>query len=102
MLELRPSCENCACELAADSQNAMICSYECTFCITCVEETLGNVCPNCGGGFYQRPVRPKKSWCKGTGLNIHPATKKTTIKPVNKDRHSEFNRAIQLIPSHLR
>ncbi|MFK8050821.1 MAG: DUF1272 domain-containing protein [Halioglobus sp.] len=37
---------------------ACICTYECTFCSTCVENVLANVCPNCGGGFVARPIRP--------------------------------------------
>ncbi|WP_261835996.1 DUF1272 domain-containing protein [Vibrio ishigakensis] len=58
MLELRPNCECCDKDLPADSLEAMICTYECTFCVTCVEDILSNVCPNCGGGFTQRPIRP--------------------------------------------
>ena len=58
MLELRPICENCAAPLPPDSTDAMICSFECTFCAGCVEGVLQNVCPNCGGGFTPRPVRP--------------------------------------------
>jgi hypothetical protein len=102
MLELRPSCENCACDLPPDSQIAMICSYECTFCKDCVDNILTNVCPNCGGGFYQRPIRPTKSWCKGTGLNVHPATKNTTLKPVDKNKHAEFKQSIETLAPHLR
>ena len=37
--------------------DAMICSYECTFCKTCVEDELQGICPNCGGGFSPRPPR---------------------------------------------
>src|SRR5207248_194229 len=57
-LALRPSCELCDRDLPPDSTEAMICSFECTFCATCVRETLFDVCPNCGGGFSPRPVRP--------------------------------------------
>ena len=46
-LELRPTCEHCATPLPADSADAMICSYECTFCRTCVDDVLLGVCPNC-------------------------------------------------------
>lgn len=60
MLELKPDCENCGKNLPTDSDDAMICSYECTFCRECVSEILHNVCPNCGGGFEKRPARPKK------------------------------------------
>lgn len=59
MLELRPNCENCGKHLPHDSKEAMICSYECTFCKTCVDEILNDICPNCGGGFEKRPTRIK-------------------------------------------
>ena len=59
-LALRPTCEHCNRPLPPDSLDARICSFECTFCAKCVEEVLGNVCPNCGGGFAVRPVRPKR------------------------------------------
>lgn len=56
MLELRPNCENCNKDLSPESTDAYICTYECTFCASCVENILQNVCPNCGGGFSIRPV----------------------------------------------
>lgn len=77
MLELRPTCENCDKSLPPDSIDAMICTYECTFCITCVTEILENVCPNCGGGFEKRPIRPKEQ------LANHPAKKEKLHKPVD-------------------
>lgn len=58
MLELRPSCECCDVNLPADSADAMICTFECTFCADCVETRLKGVCPNCGGNFSPRPIRP--------------------------------------------
>ena len=58
MLELRPNCECCDKDLPPDSAEAMICTYECTFCRDCVSEVLHGACPNCGGGFVARPVRP--------------------------------------------
>lgn len=73
MLELRPNCEMCDCDLPPDTPNARICSYECTFCADCVETTLHNVCPNCGGGFVPRPIRPTNAHRPGTGLGHHPA-----------------------------
>ena len=54
MLELRPTCENCNKALPPNSLEARICTYECTFCATCVENALENVCPNCGGGFVPK------------------------------------------------
>ena len=59
MLELKPICENCQKYLPNESKDAMICSFECTFCKDCVANILENVCPNCGGGFEKRPSRPK-------------------------------------------
>lgn len=58
MLELRPGCECCDKDLPPAAADAMICTFECTFCRDCVEHRLGGVCPNCGGNFAPRPVRP--------------------------------------------
>jgi len=77
MLELRPVCENCNKKLPPESTAAMICTFECTFCKDCVEDILHNVCPNCGGGFVTRPIRPKKL------LQKYPAKKEPLHKPVN-------------------
>jgi len=62
MLELRPTCEHCNKALPPASPEARICAYECTFCAACVDDVLHNVCPNCGGGFVARPVRPAANW----------------------------------------
>jgi uncharacterized protein len=58
MLQLRPNCECCDRHLAPDSTEARICSFECTFCVTCAESTLNGYCPNCGGELVVRPRRP--------------------------------------------
>jgi hypothetical protein len=58
MLELRSNCENCDVDLPPDSLQARICSFECTFCVECVSTKLNGVCPNCGGSFQPRPIRP--------------------------------------------
>ena len=76
MLELRPTCEHCNKPLPPDSLEARICSYECTFCAGCVEKVLGNVCPNCGGGFVPRPIRPAREWRAGACLVKQPASDK--------------------------
>ncbi|MEP2024464.1 MAG: DUF1272 domain-containing protein [Reichenbachiella sp.] len=78
MLSLRPNCENCNKSLAPNSTEAMICSYECTFCSACVNEVLHNVCPNCGGGFEKRPIRPKSE------LRKHPSSIEPVLKPVDQ------------------
>ena len=59
MLELRPNCEWCDRDLPPDSEDARICSYECTYCADCVENVLHNVCATCGGGLVPRPIRPR-------------------------------------------
>lgn len=58
MLELRPNCECCDKDLPPDAADAMICTYECTFCAACVAVHLKGICPNCGGRFVSRPIRP--------------------------------------------
>ena len=102
MLKLKPSCENCDKPLPADSTEARICSYECTFCAECVESVLQNVCPNCGGGFCERPVRPVAELRPGTGLSFHPATEAKTFKPVDVEVHAQFAKEIASIPPHKR
>jgi uncharacterized protein len=64
-LQLRPNCEFCDKDLPPEATDARICSYECTFCADCVETKLRNVCPNCGGGFVPRPIRPATEWRPG-------------------------------------
>ena len=58
MLEMRPNCECCDRDLPWDATDAMICTFECTFCAECVAKVLGGKCPNCGGAFAGRPMRP--------------------------------------------
>ncbi|MBX3532047.1 MAG: DUF1272 domain-containing protein [Rhizobiaceae bacterium] len=58
MLELRPNCECCDRDLPPDSREAMMCSFECTFCADCASTRLDGRCPNCGGELVRRPVRP--------------------------------------------
>lgn len=58
MLELRPNCECCDKDLPPDAPDAMICTFECTFCKDCATGVLAGVCLNCGGNFSPRPIRP--------------------------------------------
>jgi hypothetical protein len=74
MLELRPNCELCDCDLPPEATNARICTYECTFCAGCVDDVLNNVCPNCGGGFVPRPIRPLQARREGLSRLHQPAT----------------------------
>ncbi|MGG7516536.1 DUF1272 domain-containing protein [Allorhizobium undicola] len=59
MLALRPNCECCDRDLPPASRDAVICSFECTFCADCAEGKLKGLCPNCGGELVRRPVRPE-------------------------------------------
>ena len=90
MLELRPSCEHCARPLPPASLEARICSYECTFCADCVDAVLGNVCPNCGGGFTPRPIRPARNWKDDNYLGKDPAGTRIRHHPVDPARHAAF------------
>ena len=74
MLQLRPNCEYCDKDLPPASLEARICSYECTFCAACVERVLRDVCPNCGGGFVARPIRPVTERRPGVSLERQPAS----------------------------
>ena len=60
MPELRPSCECCDRDLSPDATDAMICTFECTWCRDCVSNCLAGLCPNCGGDLQARPIRPTK------------------------------------------
>jgi hypothetical protein len=75
-LQLRPNCEYCDKDLPPNATEARICSYECTFCADCVENKLGNVCPNCGGGFVVRPIRPAREWRPGACVAKQPPSEK--------------------------
>ena len=75
MLELRPNCECCDADLPPSSDQAMICSFECTFCRDCAQGVLANRCPNCGGDFTPRPIRPAAL------LATNPPSTKRVLKP---------------------
>lgn len=98
MLELRPGCEHCNKALPPNSTEAMICSFECTFCKNCVDTVLENVCPNCGGGFSPRPVRPNNNLRHENYTGKYPATTKVTSKPVDLTAHKAFSENIKKIP----
>jgi hypothetical protein len=102
MLEIRPTCENCGARMLPNSPEAMICSFECTFCRTCVEQLLDNVCPNCGGGFTARPIRPAHRWRGENYLTAAPASTKVVSKPVDLTSHKVFAASIRTIPPDRR
>ena len=74
MLDLRPNCECCDRDLPPEATEARMCTFECTFCAECVETVLGGVCPNCGGGFVARPIRPAAMLAK------YPASTRRVLK----------------------
>ena len=102
MLELRPTCEHCNTALPPHATEAMICSYECTFCRHCVEQVLHNVCPNCGGGFCARPIRPSQDRHGGNYLGTDPASSKTKHRPVDKVAHAAFAASLSGVPPEQR
>lgn len=75
MLQLRPNCECCDRDLPPDATDAVICSFECTFCRACADGVLGGVCPNCGGELMPRPRRPAAQ------LASHPPSDQRVLKP---------------------
>lgn len=96
MLALRPNCEHCGKSLPNTSEEAMICTFECTYCKTCAIELFENVCPSCGGNFEKRPVRTKAMTRKyppskkiiydkkSDALILKMKTKYKNIKPKNR------------------
>jgi uncharacterized protein len=102
MLELRPTCEHCGKPLPPHSLEARICSYECTFCANCVTSVLFNVCPNCGGGFVPRPVRPSRNWKGDNFLGKDPASTRVRNRRVDPAAHALFAAEIGDIPPEQR
>ncbi|TVZ55570.1 hypothetical protein OD91_0825 [Lutibacter sp. Hel_I_33_5] len=92
MLELRPGCEHCNKALPHTSTEAMICSFECTYCKECALEIFENVCPSCAGNFVERPIRPSKM------IEKYPASIKEVFKPkdlekakINSEKYKNIN-----------
>ena len=74
MLTLKPNCECCDKDLAPDADDAVICSFECTFCRDCTDGVLQGICPNCKGELVRRPVRADAMLAK------HPASTTRKVK----------------------
>jgi hypothetical protein len=81
VLILKPNCEHCDADLPPDSTEARVCSFECTFCAACIDTVLLGVCPNCGGRFAPRPIRPEAL------LDHYPASTERVHKPVDLVQH---------------
>ncbi len=97
-LELRPNCECCDKDLPPASPEARICSYECTLCATCVDTVLHNVCPNCGGGFAARPIRPATEWRPGLSVAKRPPSTKRRTLSFSREEIDAHTRRIREIP----
>lgn len=74
MLEMRPNCECCDRDLPPSTEEARICTFECTFCASCASDVLHGRCPNCGGELVRRPVRPVAL------LQKHPPSAKRVLR----------------------
>jgi hypothetical protein len=102
VLELRPTCEHCNKALPPASTEARICSFECTFCARCVSEVLANVCPNCGGGFAPRPVRPAFNHRGDNCLTNYPAATAVRHRRVDEAAHALFSTRLKKMPPEQR
>jgi uncharacterized protein len=97
-LELRPNCEYCDKDLPPASAEARICTYECTFCADCVGRLLHDVCPNCGGGFAPRPIRPVTEWRPGLSLAKRPALDRRVHLSYSREDIAAHSARIRDIP----
>jgi hypothetical protein len=95
MLQMRPNCEYCNRDLPPNSTDARICSYECTFCADCAENVLHNVCPNCGGEFQPRPIRPATERRKGVCLANQPVSAERVHLKYDKDDIAAFVQSVR-------
>jgi uncharacterized protein len=101
-LQLRPNCEYCDKDLPPNATEARICTYECTFCADCVETKLHNVCPNCGGGFAPRPIRPAREWRPGLTVKKRPPSDQRVHLSYSLDEVAALSARIRDIPPEER
>ena len=101
-LELRPNCEYCDRDLPPHAPEARICTFECTFCADCVEAHLHNVCPNCGGGFAPRPIRPATEWREGLSVAKRPPSTRRVHLSYSKADVEAFSGSVRNVPPEKR
>ncbi|MDO6562142.1 DUF1272 domain-containing protein [Amphritea sp. 1_MG-2023] len=94
---LGPNCECCDKDLPPDSTEAYMCSDECTICHDCVVHRLANVCPNCGGGFSPRPIRPAIARRVGGSLHHQPASTARIHTPYTTAELSDWRDSVKAI-----
>ncbi len=102
MLELRPNCEHCDCDLPPDDRDAVICSFECTYCTRCADQVFENVCPNCGGGLEKRPIRPAQPYQPPWYLGAHPAREDRVHRPKDLDQIRALQDRLKGVDPHAR
>jgi uncharacterized protein len=64
-LEMKTECKKCGAGLAGTDE-AYICTHECTFCGSCTKG-MDAICPNCGGELVRRPRVGKVNPAVGGG-----------------------------------
>jgi hypothetical protein len=101
-LALRPNCEYCDTDLPPHDTRARICTYECTFCADCVDKHLRNVCPNCGGGFVPRPIRPRTEWRPGLSVAQRPPSDKRVHLSYSTEEIRAFSERVAAIAPEQR
>jgi hypothetical protein len=101
-VEIRPNCEFCDRDLPPDSVHARICSFDCTFCDHCVDHEIHNVCPNCGGGFVPRPIRPATEWREGLSRFTRPPSQTRVHLSYSLDDIRAHSARIRDVPPELR
>ena len=96
MLEIRPNCEHCNKDLPNTSTEAMICTFECTYCKTCALDIFENVCPSCSGNFVERPIRSAKM------VEKYPASETRVFKPKDLEKAKLNSSEFKNIPPEKR
>jgi uncharacterized protein len=66
------------------------------------QHLLGNVCPNCAGGFVPRPIRPARNWKGDNFLGKDPASTKVKHRPIDLAAHARFAADLKSVPSQKR
>jgi len=67
-----------------------------------VDTRLFNVCPNCGGGFVPRPIRPVTERRPGLSLAKRPASTDRVHLSYDHDEVARFARMVRDIPPENR
>ncbi len=78
MLEIRPNCECCDADLSPESNEVLICSFECTFCLVCADTVFNFICPNCDGELVRRPKRSVEKMIE------HPPSRQRVFNPKHR------------------